>query len=116
VRYGRTQTAEPKTHNATDNACCEDDCCDLWRPQVTLIEAGTAFLGFEEPEAGAALRPHLEADGIIVMVGDPGVAVERQFAEPSPRRSPVVVHLKSGAVVSADRLLVATGRRPPCLA
>ena len=80
--------------------------------KVTLIEAGTTFLGFEEPEVGAALRPHLEADGITVMVGDPGVAVERQFAAPSPRRAPVVVHLKSGAMVAADRLLVATGRRP----
>jgi pyruvate/2-oxoglutarate dehydrogenase complex dihydrolipoamide dehydrogenase (E3) component len=80
--------------------------------KVTLIEAGTTFLGFEEPEVGAALRPHLEADGITVMVGDPGVSVERQFAAPSPRRAPVVVHLKSGATVAADRLLVATGRRP----
>ena len=80
--------------------------------KVTLIEAGTTFLGFEEPEVGAALRPHLEADGITVMVGDPGVSVERQFAAPSPRRAPVVVHLESGAVVAADRLLVATGRRP----
>ena len=80
--------------------------------RVTLIEAGTRFLGFEEPEVGAALRPHLEADGITVMVGDPGVTVERQFAAPSPRRAPVVVHLNSGATVAADRLLVATGRRP----
>ena len=80
--------------------------------KVTLIEAGAAFLGFEEPEAGAALRPHLEADGITVMVGDPCVAVEPQFAEPSARRAAVVAHLKSGAVISADRLLVATGRRP----
>jgi pyruvate/2-oxoglutarate dehydrogenase complex dihydrolipoamide dehydrogenase (E3) component len=80
--------------------------------KVTLIEAGTTFLGFEEPEVGAALRPHLEADGITVMVGEPGVSVERQFAAPSPRRAPVVVHLKSGATVAADRLLVATGRRP----
>jgi pyruvate/2-oxoglutarate dehydrogenase complex dihydrolipoamide dehydrogenase (E3) component len=31
---------------------------------------------------------------------------------PSGQRSAVVVHLKSGAVVRADRLLVATGRRP----
>jgi pyruvate/2-oxoglutarate dehydrogenase complex dihydrolipoamide dehydrogenase (E3) component len=80
--------------------------------KVTLIEAGTTFLGFEEPEVGAALRPHLEADGITVMVGDPGVTIEKQFAAPSPRRAPVVVHLKSGAMVAADRLLVATGRRP----
>jgi pyruvate/2-oxoglutarate dehydrogenase complex dihydrolipoamide dehydrogenase (E3) component len=80
--------------------------------KVTLIEAGSTFLGFEEPEAGAVLRPHLEADGITAMIGDPGVAVERQFAEQSPRRSAVVVHPKSGALVSAERLLVATGRRP----
>ena len=46
------------------------------------------------------------------MIGDPCVAVERQSADPSRRRPAVVVHLKSGAVVSADRLLVATGRRP----
>jgi pyruvate/2-oxoglutarate dehydrogenase complex dihydrolipoamide dehydrogenase (E3) component len=73
--------------------------------QVTVIEAGPRFLGLEEPEAGAALQPHLEADGITVMVGDPCVAVENQGPA-------VVVHLKSGAILSADRLLVATGRRP----
>jgi pyruvate/2-oxoglutarate dehydrogenase complex dihydrolipoamide dehydrogenase (E3) component len=73
--------------------------------KVTIIEAGPSFLHLEEPEAGAALRPHLEAEGITLMIGDPCVAVENQ-------RSAVVVHLKSGAAVSADRLLVATGRRP----
>lgn len=73
--------------------------------KVTVIEAGPRFLGLEEPEVGAALRPHLEADGITLMVGDPCVAVEKQS-------SGVAVHLKSGAVVAADRLLVATGRRP----
>jgi len=72
--------------------------------KVTVIEAGPAFLHLEEPEAGAALRPHLEADGIELRIGDPCVAVEN--------RSGVAVHLKSGAVVSAERLLVATGRRP----
>ena len=80
--------------------------------KVTLIEASATFLGLEEPEAGTALRPHLEADGITLLIGDPCVAVERQFAEPSPRHSAVVLHLKSGVVLSADRLLVATGRRP----
>ena len=73
--------------------------------KVTVIEAGPRFLALEEPEAGAALQPHLEADGITLMVGDPCVAVEKHG-------SAVVVHLKSGAIVSADRLLVATGRRP----
>ena len=75
--------------------------------KVTVIEAGPTFLHLEEPEAGAALRPHLEADGITLMIGDPCVAVERPG-----HASAVVVHLKSGAAVSADRLLVATGRRP----
>jgi pyruvate/2-oxoglutarate dehydrogenase complex dihydrolipoamide dehydrogenase (E3) component len=76
--------------------------------KVTVIEASPTFLGLEEPEAGAALRPHLEAEGITLMIGDPCVAVEKQ----APTGSAVVVHLKSGAAVSADRLLVATGRRP----
>jgi pyruvate/2-oxoglutarate dehydrogenase complex dihydrolipoamide dehydrogenase (E3) component len=79
--------------------------------KVTVIEAGQAFLGLEEPEAGAALRPHLEADGITLLIGDPCVAVEKQSAGSSRQRAAVAVHLKSGAVVSADRLLVATGRR-----
>ncbi len=78
--------------------------------KVTMIEAGPKFLGAEEPEAGAALRPHLEADCITLLTGDPCVAVEKASAQPSSS-SAVVLHLKSGAVVSADRLLVATGRR-----
>ena len=73
--------------------------------KVTVIEAGARFLGLEEPEAGVALLPHLKADGIEVFVGDPCLAVEAQAAD-------VVVHLKSGALVAGDRLLVATGRRP----
>jgi pyruvate/2-oxoglutarate dehydrogenase complex dihydrolipoamide dehydrogenase (E3) component len=73
--------------------------------KVILIEAAPTFLNLEEPEAGTALRPHLEADGITVTIGDPCIAVEKQ----SPA---VVLHLKSGASVSADRVLVATGRRP----
>jgi len=79
---------------------------------ITIIEAEPTFLGHEEPEAGAALRTHLEADGIALKIGDPCVGVEPQSAGTSRRSSPVVVHLKSGAVIRADRLLVATGRRP----
>jgi pyruvate/2-oxoglutarate dehydrogenase complex dihydrolipoamide dehydrogenase (E3) component len=75
--------------------------------KVTLIEAGPTFLGLEEPEAGTALRPHLEADGITLMIGDPCIAVERRSAD----KAGVILQLKSGAVVEADRLLVATGRR-----
>jgi pyruvate/2-oxoglutarate dehydrogenase complex dihydrolipoamide dehydrogenase (E3) component len=73
--------------------------------KVTIIEAGARFLALEEPEAGSALRPHLEADGMTVMTGDGAVGIERSDGG-------VVVKLKSGASVRADRLLVATGRRP----
>jgi pyruvate/2-oxoglutarate dehydrogenase complex dihydrolipoamide dehydrogenase (E3) component len=78
--------------------------------KVTVIEAGPTFLRLEEPEAGAALRPHLEADGITMMVGDPCIGVEQ--SEGASRQRSTVVHLKSGAFVAAERLLVATGRRP----
>jgi pyruvate/2-oxoglutarate dehydrogenase complex dihydrolipoamide dehydrogenase (E3) component len=73
--------------------------------KVTIIEAGPRFLGLEEPEAGEALLPHLEEDGIKVLVGDAAVGVEKS-------RDGVLVRLKSGASVEAARLLVATGRRP----
>jgi pyruvate/2-oxoglutarate dehydrogenase complex dihydrolipoamide dehydrogenase (E3) component len=79
--------------------------------KVTLIETASTFLGHEEPEAGAALRPHLEADGITLMFGDPCIAVEKPEG-PSRNGAAVVLHLKSGGMVFADRLLVATGRRP----
>jgi pyruvate/2-oxoglutarate dehydrogenase complex dihydrolipoamide dehydrogenase (E3) component len=80
--------------------------------RVTVIEAGATFLGHEEPEAGAALRPHLEADGITLLIGDPCVGVERSLAASSSQRAAVTLRLKSGATIQADRLLVATGRRP----
>ena len=73
--------------------------------KVTVVEAGPRFLALEEPEAGQALLPHLKADGLDIHVGDACVAVE-------PQGNDVVVHLKSGAVLAGDRLLVATGRRP----
>ena len=79
--------------------------------KVTVIEAGPRYLGLEEPEAGAALRPHLEADGVTFMIGDACVGVESQHAAAAGHHAAVVLHLKSGAVVRADRLLVATGRR-----
>src|SRR5262249_10875349 len=63
--------------------------------KVTVVESGPAFLHLEEPEAGAALRPHLEADGITLSIGDPCVAVEK-------RSSAVVLRLQSGAEISAD--------------
>ncbi len=73
--------------------------------RVTIVEAGPRFLGLEEPEAGAALKPHLEADGIEVIAGDAASGVEKTGGG-------VRVTLRSGKAVDGERLLVATGRRP----
>jgi pyruvate/2-oxoglutarate dehydrogenase complex dihydrolipoamide dehydrogenase (E3) component len=72
--------------------------------KVTVIEAGPRILGAEEPEAAIALRPHLLADGMQLLVGDPVAGVEKEVGG-------VIVTLKSGAILHAERLLVATGRR-----
>jgi pyruvate/2-oxoglutarate dehydrogenase complex dihydrolipoamide dehydrogenase (E3) component len=48
----------------------------------------------------------------MLRIGDPCVAVEHPMMGPSHERSSIVVHLKSSATVRADRLLVATERRP----
>src|SRR5262252_5926620 len=72
--------------------------------RVTVIEAGSKFLGLEEPEAGAALRPHLEADGITLSIGDPCIGVEKPSGS-SRQRPGVAVHLKSGKTIAAERLL-----------
>jgi pyruvate/2-oxoglutarate dehydrogenase complex dihydrolipoamide dehydrogenase (E3) component len=73
--------------------------------KVTIVEAAPRVLGLEEPEASEALLPHLQADGIDVLTGDPCVAVEKHLDD-------TVLHLKSGAIVAGDRLLVCVGRRP----
>jgi pyruvate/2-oxoglutarate dehydrogenase complex dihydrolipoamide dehydrogenase (E3) component len=72
--------------------------------KVNVVEAGPRILGLEEPEASAALIPHLESDGITLMAGDPCVGIETAPAG-------VLVRLKSGFTIEAERLLVATGRR-----
>ena len=72
--------------------------------KVTVIEAGPTFLGLEEPEAGMALRPHLEEEGITILLGDAAERVDKGGVG-------VVVKLKSGKSVTGERLLIATGRR-----
>src|SRR5262249_57156945 len=47
----------------------------------------------------------------MLLIGDPCVAVEQPLMGSSREHSTVVLHLKSGATVRADRLRVATGRR-----
>ena len=69
---------------------------------VTIVEHGPRLLGRVHEEAGELIGKVFGEDGIDVRTG---VAVER--VEPG-----VVLTLGDGASVEAERLLVATGRRP----
>jgi pyruvate/2-oxoglutarate dehydrogenase complex dihydrolipoamide dehydrogenase (E3) component len=70
--------------------------------RVTVIEHGPRLLGRVHEEAGERIAEVFREEGIDVRTG---VAVER--AEPG-----VVLTLGDGSIVEAERLLVATGRRP----
>jgi pyruvate/2-oxoglutarate dehydrogenase complex dihydrolipoamide dehydrogenase (E3) component len=70
--------------------------------QVTMIEHGPRLLGRVHEEAGAILADVFHDEGIGVRTG---VAVEG--AKPG-----IVLTLSDGSSVEAERLLVATGRRP----
>jgi pyruvate/2-oxoglutarate dehydrogenase complex dihydrolipoamide dehydrogenase (E3) component len=70
--------------------------------QVTLVERGERLLGRVHPDAGDLLAELFREEGIDVRIG---VGIDR--VEPGPR-----IHLSDGTTVEAERLLVATGRRP----
>jgi dihydrolipoamide dehydrogenase len=70
--------------------------------QVTLVERGEHLLGRVHPDAGELLAELFGEEGIDVRLG---VGIER--VEPGIR-----VHLSDGTTLEAERLLIATGRRP----
>lgn len=70
--------------------------------QVTIVERGEHLLGRVHPDAGELLAELFREEGIDVRLG---VGIER--AEPGIR-----LQLSDGSTLEAERLLVATGRRP----
>jgi pyruvate/2-oxoglutarate dehydrogenase complex dihydrolipoamide dehydrogenase (E3) component len=70
---------------------------------VTVVEAAPRLLPFEEPEASSLIERVFMHDGITVCTSAPAERVSHSGAR-------FIVHLGDGAV-SAERLLVATGRR-----
>jgi pyruvate/2-oxoglutarate dehydrogenase complex dihydrolipoamide dehydrogenase (E3) component len=72
---------------------------------VTLVEIAPHILPNEDAEAAAALLPVLEADGIDVRAG---VRIDRA----EHRDGAWSVALVGDEVLTADEVLVATGRRP----
>ncbi len=73
--------------------------------EVTVLELGPHLVGPEEPEAGALLAEVFAAEGIDVRTG---VAIDSVHHDGHR----FAVSLAAGEPVVADRLLVATGRRP----
>ncbi|MGN6246030.1 MAG: dihydrolipoyl dehydrogenase family protein [Motilibacteraceae bacterium] len=80
----------------------------LGRPRggsVTLVETADRLLATEAPFVGEAVADALRADGVDVRVG---VTAQRARAEDGG----AVLELDDGSRLVADRVLVATGRRP----
>jgi pyruvate/2-oxoglutarate dehydrogenase complex dihydrolipoamide dehydrogenase (E3) component len=73
--------------------------------QVTVVEAGDRLLALEEPEASDVLAQVFEREGIDVLTG---ARVESAARSDGGTR----LSLAGGESVEAERLLVATGRRP----
>ncbi len=74
--------------------------------QVTVIEALDRLLPKEEPEASAVVAEAFTAEGIQLRTGQ-----ELRLVEPLEAKGAVRLHLERGDTVTADRVLVAVGRR-----
>jgi pyruvate/2-oxoglutarate dehydrogenase complex dihydrolipoamide dehydrogenase (E3) component len=74
--------------------------------QVTVVEALDRLLAMEEPAASDVVAQALRDDGIDVRVG-----VRAERVEGDGPGGAAVLHLDDGSTVTADRVLVATGRR-----
>jgi pyruvate/2-oxoglutarate dehydrogenase complex dihydrolipoamide dehydrogenase (E3) component len=70
---------------------------------VTVVEVGERLLAAEEPESSALVQEALEADGVTVFTGATVDAIEHDSRGFSMRLG--------GRELTADRLLVATGRK-----
>ena len=74
--------------------------------RTTLVEAGPQLAGKEEPSVAALLAQVLRDDGVDVRLG---VQLERaQLTDDGLAQ----VHLSDGTSLTAERVLVAVGRRP----
>ncbi|MGY1642622.1 dihydrolipoyl dehydrogenase family protein [Geodermatophilus sp. SYSU D00703] len=79
----------------------------LGAAEVTVVEAGPGLLPREEPFAGEEVRAAFQREGIVVHVDTRVAAIRRDGTD-----GPVRATLSTGEEVTADEVLVATGRRP----
>ncbi|OZC03899.1 dihydrolipoyl dehydrogenase family protein [Rubricoccus marinus] len=74
--------------------------------QVTIVDNADRILGRDDPDHADTLRQRLEEEGVRFVFG---AKVERVEAADA---SGVRLHLGGGDTLEADRLLIATGRKP----
>jgi mercuric reductase len=82
--------------------------------KVVIVQRGTRLLPGEDPEIAEALRQAFAAEGIEVHTGTEAVRVERAERGDGAGTN-VVVHVRRASLegrLRAERVLVATGRRP----
>ncbi|HEY7173532.1 MAG TPA: NAD(P)/FAD-dependent oxidoreductase [Micromonosporaceae bacterium] len=72
--------------------------------RVTIVEAADRVIALEEPESSELVAGALEADGISVATGAKAERVSYDAGQ-------FTVHLAGGSSATAERLLVAVGRR-----
>ena len=73
--------------------------------QVTIVQASERLIDREDPRVSELIEEALRSDGIELHVGARATSASRE----GDRRA---VQLDSGETVTAERLIVATGRRP----
>jgi len=73
--------------------------------RVTLLEALERLAATEEPEASATIQEVLESEGVVVRTGI-------QVARARRASGAVTLELADGSTLTAEEVLVATGRRP----
>lgn len=78
----------------------------LGSEEVTIVEMADRLLATEEPFVGEQLREAFEAEGITIHTDAEAVSAERQGD------GPVTLTLEGGRQLTADEIVVATGRRP----
>ena len=76
--------------------------------EVTVVEAGHRLLPHEEPESGELIEQVLSDEGVTVRAGARATRVSH---DGDPDGGTFTLTLADGSTLSAERLLVATGRR-----
>jgi dihydrolipoamide dehydrogenase len=107
-REGTTAKAAPARLAVLGGGVAGVELAQAWRSlgsQVTIVERSDRLLEREEPFAGEQVADSLRAHGVEVRLDAAVTAIRATDGE-------VVVEIEGEAPVTADELLVATGRRP----